>query len=120
MKIVNRETFLKMPSGTLFMKYEPCVFFDLCEKRATIHDIDFWYISITNNIDSANTGEFVDSLTRAENDGVSINLSFDMSRDGIFDDKQLFAVYEKADIIKLIKHLNQALMIGYSETFNEN
>lgn len=35
MRIVDRKTFLAMPIGTVFSKYEPCVFGNLCIKGET-------------------------------------------------------------------------------------
>lgn len=114
MKIINRKTFLTTPIGTLFMKYQRCNFGVLCEKCENCGDNDFWYTSITNTIDADNTGEFVDKLTLAENEGISVELCFDEERDAEFDDGQLFAIYERDDVVTLIARLNDALRIGYN------
>lgn len=114
MKIVNRKQFISMSPGTLFIKYKPCIFGPLCEKRETIGDIDFWYINLTNSVDAAGTDEFFKKLTLAEREGSSVDLRFDeIERDGAFNDDQLFAVYERNDVLKLIKALDLALNLGY-------
>jgi hypothetical protein len=56
------------------------------------------------------TGEFVERLSDAAENGVSIAMDFDTSmRDGLFEDGQLFAVYERADIEALIARLQRCL-----------
>jgi hypothetical protein len=108
-KIINLKEFRKMPAGTIFMKYEPCVFGDLRSKGET-WDRDFLYENITSDFDALDSGEMADKLFLCKKEGVSIVLDFDIgSRDGMFDDEQLFAVYERKDIINLIAKLNRCL-----------
>jgi len=115
MKIVDRKTFMSLPAGTLFMKYEPCVFEDLCVKADSIPN-DFFYTQITHEIDTPNGGfEAIDALEKSLKDGTSVPLDFDaVGRDGGFADGQLFAVYEKADVAGLIAKL-QACLETYKE-----
>lgn len=54
MRIVDRETFLGMPSGTLYAKYEPCVFGPLEIKCDTCGN-DF----VSQQIVDAETGKEV-------------------------------------------------------------
>lgn len=113
MKIVNLEQFRELPSGTLFMKYEPCVFEDLCAKGDTLEH-DWLYENIAYSIECTSSDDFGNKLNDAEEQGISLAMDFDSTgRDGCFDDSQLFAVYEKADIEMLIDKLNRCKEIAY-------
>jgi hypothetical protein len=47
MKIVNLDTFITLPSGTLFAKYEPCVFGPLSVKYETLPESkDFFALDL--------------------------------------------------------------------------
>lgn len=113
MKIINREQFLALPSGTLFSKYRPCVFEELSIKGDTRSN-DFLVQQIADAVDASNSEEFSNILFGAAEDGSSFNLDLDcMGRDGCFDDDQLFAVWERKDVEKLADRLRQALSEGY-------
>lgn len=113
MRIVDRKTFLAMPEGTLFSKYQPCVFEDLLIKGESLEN-DFFYQSISGAIDSNDSGEFVDLLDKAKSEGVSLAMDFECEgQDGLFDDDQLFAVWERADVEKLIARIQAAFLVAY-------
>jgi len=108
MKIVNRKTFLNMPPNTIFAKYEPCIFDELCIKGETIYD-DFYFQSVMN-VESDNSGEFIEILEDATKNGNSFRLDLHCEgRDCFFKTNQLFAVFEKQDVTMLIKRLNDCL-----------
>ena len=110
MKIVNLQQFLAMPAETLFSKYQPCVFGDLGIKVGNAGQRDFFTQEINGAIAFNDTGEFVDRLADAAENGASIAMDFDTSmRDGLFEDGQLFAVYERADIEAMIARLQRCL-----------
>jgi hypothetical protein len=109
MKIIDRKTFLSLPPGTLFSKYEPCAFGDLLIKGESITN-DFYYQQIADSIDADSSDEFADSLEAAQRDGTGLEMDFDAQmRDGLFDEDQLFAVWERRDVEKLIVRLKRAL-----------
>jgi len=113
MKILNLTEFRKLPTGTLFMNYEPCFFGDLHAKGET-DEFDFLIEDITKEIDCMNCGDFVEKLEDAENNNASLVMDFDCpSRDGMFNKKQLFAVYEKRDVEMLIDKLNRCKDAAY-------
>jgi len=105
-RIVNLTEFRLLPSGVVFMKYRPCIFDEISVKGET-WEVDFLYTGLTNDIDCSGSVEEFDILSKAEGDSkFSISLDFDCeSRDGMFDDDQLFAVYEQKDIDGLIEKL---------------
>ena len=118
MKIVNLKTFRSLPSGTIAMKYEPCNFGRLFVKGETWKH-DFILAYLTDEIDCNSSDEFVDKLTLAEKKGVSIAMSFEETmRDGLFEENQLFAIWEKNDILGLINKLKECLEIPYNKSLN--
>lgn len=118
MRIVDRKTFIAMPAGVVFSKYEPCVFGDLMIKGDSITQEfgdDFFYQDINAAIDCCSSEHFADLLFAAREDGASVPMTFDVQgRDGLFDKAQLFAVWEAGDVAKLLSRLVRALEdIGY-------
>jgi len=113
MNILNREKFLALPPGVLFCKYEPCVFGPLCIKDTNCDENDFFYLDIANAVDVNSTEDFLDQMTEAKDKGVSVRTNFDcVSRDGLFDNDQLFAVWESEDVLGLIKKLMASLGVN--------
>jgi hypothetical protein len=113
MKIVDRQTFLAMPVGTVYAKFSPLSFGDVCIKDETVsHDgkmIDWWYVDFTS-IDSTDTNDWMNKLEDARIHGTSVPMDFEtISRDGLFDADQLFAVFERADADALIARLERAI-----------
>lgn len=109
MKIINRTQFLAMPAGTLFSKYAPCYFEALLIKGESTAN-DFFYSEIADAIESVSSCDFIEQLFHAELDGVSLKMDFDtLGRDGLYDDGQLFAVWERPDVEGLIKKLQETL-----------
>lgn len=110
MKIVNLEQFLALPNETLYAKYAPCFFGDLAIKVENCGPRDFCTQQIADAIDCNDSGEFLDKLDDAERDGTSVLMDFESyGRDGCFEDGQLFAVYERADIEAMIARLQRCL-----------
>jgi len=98
-------------------KYEPCVFGDLSIKGDTIGEKDFLYQQIADAIKCNDSGEFADILFHAAKSGESFSLDFDcQGRDGSFNQNQLFAVFEEADVLALIDRLQRCLEPFNTET----
>jgi hypothetical protein len=107
MKIVNREQFLQMPPNTVFSKYKPCILSDLRIKGESWGN-DFLCQDIENAVECDNLNDFEVKLIVAEESGASVSFDFNCeSRDGMFDDDQLFAVWESADVQALIERLQK-------------
>jgi len=108
MKIVNKNEFLLMPENTLFAKYYPCVIGSLQIKGESIAN-DFYVQYISDSIDANDTSDFIDKLESAEK-GETIMLDLNIqSRDGLFDDNQLFVVYDNQDVTQIIERLKLCL-----------
>lgn len=115
MKIVDRKTFLELPADTLYSKYEPCWFGDIEIKGETTGLNDFVTQSIADAVRCNDSGEFSDILLAAQKTGESFSLDFDCAgRDGFYDDDQLFAIWEREDVIALIERLT--LLVGPNVT----
>jgi hypothetical protein len=119
MRIVDRKTFLAMPSGTVFSKYAPCYFEELQIKEDSYSGavgpdpIDFWSVGIASAIKHRGSDEFLANLTAMEKKGLVIGMDFNScTRDGCFDQDQLFAVWEIDDIYALITRLQQCLHVA--------
>lgn len=115
MKIIDRTAFLAMPAGTLFSKYAPCYFENLSIKEGTLvsrSDLrdDFLAQPISDAIEHGGSEDFSDKLCAAQVGGVSLAMDFQsLMRDGCFDNDQLFAVWERADVEALIARLQETL-----------
>ena len=118
MRIVDRKTFLAMPEGTVFAKYDPSIFRELMVKfdsrPASGEMVDFYYASLTDEVDCSGSCERDGIMDLAEQDGVPFALHFNTQcRDGLYDADQLFAVWERDDVEGLIARLQSALVGGY-------
>jgi hypothetical protein len=115
MKIINRKTFLAMPEGILFSRYQAqgFSFGELCIKAETFsHGVvgDFYFQRIASSIRFDNSDEFFSIVADAHISGNSIPMDFDcQDRDGLFEDGQLFAVWEERDVRMLIDRLMRTL-----------
>lgn len=108
MRIVSRAELLKLPPGTVYSEYEPCYFRDLSVKVDTWEN-DWLYDSLFVPLDTTSDSDYLAKCDVAER-GEDVPLDFhSTSRDGTFDDKQLYAVFSPEDVEKLIARLQEAL-----------
>lgn len=108
MRIVDYDTFVKLPIGTLYCETEPCVFGEIKIKDETINDEKDWFLqSFQNNI------EYENGLNESYNkllEGKEVDLDFDTTeRDGMFDYDRKFAIYSQKDIQDMINKLQSIL-----------
>lgn len=108
MKILDLDEFLKLPSGTIYTKYAPCAFEDLCMKGETTGG-DFFCVSLTAEVELG-PGKFRDTtLLSAERLGCSVPMDFNsVGRDGFLNPDELFAVWDQEDINGLIDKLTES------------
>lgn len=115
MRIVDRETFLAMPPGTVFSKFKPDIFGNIEIKGDSTTNaqgelIDFWSQDVAGAVEAASSGEFMHACDRAVA-GECIPLDFDSQyRDGLYEAEQLFAVWDPNDVQALIQRLQLALI----------
>lgn len=100
---------MQMPAGTVWSYYEPCVYRGLHIKDDDPSDSpDFLYSDLIGAVENTSSGDFYEKSTRMEK-GESLPVDFEATgREGWFDDNQLYAVYEKDDVKKLIERLKDA------------
>lgn len=120
MRIVDRATFLAMPAGTVFAKFgntegDPGHFYfgEICIKEDTCGN-DFVVQDLTGQFEGWTGSEsHFTELDRMVEDPTheSPPLDYDSAgRDGLFDDRQLFAVWSATDAERLVARLQQALV----------
>ena len=95
MVILNRKEFLELSCDTIFSKYKECCFESICIKGATIGN-DWFNIRL------------MDAVKKIKTTNYALDLETE-SRNAEFDEEQMFAVYEKEDVEKLIKKLKDCL-----------
>ena len=109
MIILNREQFMKMPKGTVFSYYQPC-FFEGLYIKDTGHEKDYPDFSMScmiGAVENDSSEQFAERCERMAG-GESFPVDFEFSgREGLFDDKLMYAVYEKVDVKKLIDRLKE-------------
>lgn len=110
MKIVNLPVFLAMPEGTVFWKYAPAWFNGMRIKGQSLRENDFMALILPDDcIDGQDSGEWIDILFNGAETAESIPMRWDeLSRDGLYENGQLFAVLEEHDLTALIATLVQA------------
>lgn len=112
MKIITRKELMNMPGDTLFSYYVPCVFTELCVKTGEVNQYlsDFLVDNLIGALECNGSDDFIEKCEEMEN-GKSVELDFEFTgREGLFEDKQLFAIYEKKDVEKLIERLQKTLL----------
>lgn len=112
MRIVDRKTFLAMPAGTVYAKFQPAVFEALSIKGATTADGADWSSQdlIPPPLSGVSDSAFMDSIDRMLEGETSGPLAWHCQcRDGLFDKDQLFAVFELDDVMALIARLTEAV-----------
>lgn len=119
MRIVNLQEFLKLPAWTMYRKYTPCYTEDLLWKQDSLGERDFVYVQASMP-DGSDSGDVVEACEDMQHNGASYPLEDWSSRDGMFKDEQLFMIYEKEDIEKVLGFVQNALSVAQSpvETFN--
>lgn len=111
MKIITRAELVKMPQGTVFAKWQPCVFEELeWFDEAVASGKDYRSCVLTSGLESEDRDRLCDEP------GASVAVDLMLStRDGCFDDAQLYALWEADDIRRLIAHLQDCLEAAYEE-----
>jgi len=102
MKIVSFEEFLKLPTGTVYQEWKPHIMGEVCIKQdSTNLKSDFFYSNIT--IQPSLPGEDQDAICKFDFFGFVHDDT--ISRWGMFDEEQLFLLYDDIDVDKMIEML---------------
>lgn len=105
MRIVDRKTFLQLPKGTVYSKFNPSIFYELNVKTSNPEDEwgnDWVHIPL------------IEGFIKGDRNHIDYDyFEFDLDcsvRDGSYEEEQLFAVYDKNDILKLIARLTYSFL----------
>lgn len=109
MKVMNRAGFLKMPEGTIYTKGVKWAFGRLCIKGESLED-DWIYLDPAW-ISAHDSGEAADRLEKMLEGGASYPAEDAWGRDGRFDAKEIFLVFERDDLRELRGHIDRALTL---------
>lgn len=115
MKIVNRDDFLKLPSGIVYSDYQSHGMINNLYVKLESLKNDWFYQDLINSLDAMDSREIDEIIDSAENAGTSFDMNLDISeRDGLFKVDQHFVVYEKSDVLRLLEKIEYAA-IGYPD-----
>jgi len=113
-RLLNKTEFLKLPEGIVYVRGGRWFFNGLTIKGETVTHYsgseprDWYEIDITQ-IKHSDSGQHFDRLQEMLDSGKSYPLEISSCRNGLYEDDDLFLVYEKADLDLLIKTLQEAV-----------
>lgn len=117
MRIVNRQEFLQLPEGTVYAKYAPIYTEELCIKNGNVgnNDWDSQSLDTISLVDNCGSEELYDIMDKAL-DGSPFKMDTNATcMDGLYNKDQLFIVYTKEEVGKLILMLANAAGINLGE-----
>lgn len=126
MRIVDRETFLALPAGTVYAKWG-----DAKEVDVGCHDLTYGEVAVKGETvvgvdwvkidllpwpeDCSDCGQWADSMIAAISGTPTAPLEIGQGgRDGLFDKHQLFAVFERVEVERLVTLFQESLRDGYA------
>lgn len=107
MRVVDRKTFIGLPVGTIFCKGKPWVFGSLCIKGESLQND--WFYCDPSWVDAHDSGQAFARLEEMLAAGAAYPGEDAESRDGCFDNDEIFLVYELSDLIRLEKAIQTAI-----------
>ncbi|MET4529129.1 hypothetical protein [Bradyrhizobium sp. JR18.2] len=110
MRVVDRKTFLTLPAKTIYCKGVRWAFDSICIKGDSLEN-DWVYVNPAwaNAHDS---GGAIDLLEKSLEDSSSFDCETDFGRDGCFNDKDVFLIFETADLMTLRNFIDRAITTG--------
>jgi hypothetical protein len=110
MRIYNREEFLKLPAGTLYIKAtEPWAWEEYLVKVETLNAGDWVYADIRTYLEGKDLDYSWEYMLQGK---LSCNSRLEYQRDGCFDDNELFMVFEKPDLELLKNVVNKCIHVS--------
>lgn len=115
MKIVDRNTFMSLPAGTLYIKGSPHAYHaPICVKGESLPNDDptlqgDWFHRDLSEVDAHNSDQQMRRMDAMLYRGESFPLSDGIGRDGCFDPDDTFLIYEEEDLREVIKVCNTAI-----------
>ena len=128
MKIVDRKTFLAMPEGTVYAKWgnggeypkdQDLTYGEVAVKGETVAGVDWVEETLMAwPEDCTNSGEWSDAMIAAINGAPTapLRIGDDGGRDGLFEEAQLFAVFDRIEVERLVALFQNSLATAYADT----
>src|SRR6185312_16833490 len=110
MRVVNRKAFLILPVGTIYCKGVPWAFEGLCIKGDSLSN-DWIYLHPAWAA-AHDSGAAMGLLETSLETGSLFACENAYGRDGCFDDKEVFLIFEKPDLEALRGHIDRAIGLG--------
>jgi hypothetical protein len=110
MKVVNRADFLKLPESTVYAKGKPWYFNDINVKHdTTTSGNDWWFMDFCwPDTEKGDLESCTNVLEDSLNNGTSFPMINAVCRNGIHDSEDLFLIFEKPDLDRLIAVFQKA------------
>jgi len=126
MKIIDREAFLALPAGTVYAKWGQA------GKYPRQHDLTYQEVAVKGETCGRNdwveepflawpegcedSGGWADMMEAAINGQPTPPLMIGDcgGRDGLFDNEQLFAVFDRTEVERLVRMLQESLATAYA------
>jgi hypothetical protein len=127
MRIVDRATFLALPAGTVYAKWGSAGEFspagqdltagEVAVKGETVARVDWVELSLLPwPEDCSDSMQWADAMKAAINGEPTAPLDIgEGGRDGLFDREQLFAVYDREEVLRLHRLFAHCLATAYHE-----
>ena len=109
MRVVNRKTFLTLPPGTIYCKGVTWAFDSICIKDDSLPS-DWVYLNPAWPA-AHDSGEAVDMLEKSLETGSSFPCEDAYGRDGCFNDKDVFLIFEKPDLEVFRSYIDRAIAL---------
>lgn len=115
MRLYTRKEFMELPAGTIYVKTQAIGGCEgLCVKSETMYSkidgesIDFYCRELTT-YDADDSKDAVEKWDAMLKNKKSVSIEQDYGRDGMFDNEDLFLVYEENDLNELISVFKEAI-----------
>lgn len=112
MRVVNRTDFLMLPPGTIYCPGVQWAFDSVCVKGDSLEN-DWIYLNPAW-ASARDSGDAMDLLEKSLETGSSFAGEDAYGRDGSFNDKDVFLIFEKPDLEALQSYVERALALARS------
>lgn len=129
MRIVDRKTFLNLPAGIVYAKWgsagelapkdQDLTYGEVAVKGDTVAGVDWVEEPLLSWPEGcSNSEQWSDAMHAAINGTPTapMQIGDHGGRDGFFDDEQLFAVFERIEVERLVRLFEKSLATAYAET----
>ncbi len=110
MKVVDRKTFLTLPAGTFYASiWQPIAVEGLMIKDEPRGSNDWWLRQVSN-WEAENSIQWADRYFEMV-EGASYPIDPDVNSDGRYENKDMFLVFERADLMTLREWIDKAIEV---------